>query len=102
MPSMIALGMRLPLQSIRPLRVPDAVQRAALAERCTAGPGPVQTPESGTVTVLQRTTKRCCAAPGTGCETSIRVTRLAFDLAAGARVGDQRREGVERSLGGVG
>ena len=47
-------------------RVPDAVQRGALAERCTADPGP---PQTGTIPVLQRTTTResapCCAAPGT-------------------------------------
>jgi hypothetical protein len=33
-------------------RVPDAVQRAALAERCTADPGP---PQTETVPGLQRT-----------------------------------------------
>ena len=42
-------------------RVPDAVQRGALAERCTADPGP---PRIVTVPGLQRTTS-CCAAPGT-------------------------------------
>jgi hypothetical protein len=53
-------------------RVPDAVQRVALAERCTADPGP---PGTGcqerdartrclTVPVLQRSTSRC-GAPGT-------------------------------------
>jgi Recombination endonuclease VII len=42
-------------------RVPDAVQRRALAERCTADPGP---PRTVTVPVLQRSTSRC-AAPGT-------------------------------------
>jgi Recombination endonuclease VII len=41
--------------------VPDAVQRGALAERCTADPGP---PRTVTVPVLQRSTSRC-AAPGT-------------------------------------
>jgi Recombination endonuclease VII len=41
--------------------VPDAVQRAALAERCTADPGP---PRTVTVPGLQRSTSRC-AAPGT-------------------------------------
>jgi hypothetical protein len=53
------------LHACGPVRVPDAVQRAALAERCTAGPGPFQTPEFVTVPGQQRTTKRCCAAPGT-------------------------------------
>src|SRR5262245_61146757 len=55
-------------------RVPDAVQRVALAERCTAEPGP---PRTVTVPVLQRSTTqssvrrlrktylRCCAAPAT-------------------------------------
>jgi hypothetical protein len=38
---------------------------AGYAERCTADPGPFQPAESGTVPGLQRTTKRCCAAPGT-------------------------------------
>src|SRR6202035_286730 len=38
-------------------RVPDAVQHEALAEWCTAGPGPFETPESGTVPGLQRTTE---------------------------------------------
>jgi Recombination endonuclease VII len=41
--------------------VPDAVQRGALAKRCTADPGP---PRTVTVPVLQRSTS-CCAAPGT-------------------------------------
>jgi Autographiviridae endonuclease VII len=41
--------------------VPDAVQRGALAERCTADPGP---PQTVTVPGLQRSTSRC-AAPGT-------------------------------------
>src|SRR5580700_5767840 len=55
---------------------PDAVQRVALAQRCTAEPGSFQTPELGTVPGLQRTTIsaftrvfdalwKCCAAPGT-------------------------------------
>jgi hypothetical protein len=48
------------------LRVPDAVQREALAERCTADPGP---PRAVTVPVLQRSTSRC-AAPGTRERTS--------------------------------
>jgi hypothetical protein len=48
-----------------PTVVPDAVQREAFAKRCPAGPGPFQTQECGTVPGLQRTTKRCCAAPGT-------------------------------------
>jgi hypothetical protein len=46
-------------------RVPDAVQRVALAEPCTADPGPPQTVK---VPVLQRSTSYC-AAPGT-CERS--------------------------------
>jgi hypothetical protein len=45
----------------RPPGVPDAVQRVALAERCTADPGP---PRTVTVPVLQRNTPGC-AAPGT-------------------------------------
>jgi hypothetical protein len=51
--------------------VPDAVQREALAERCSAGPGPFQTLGSGTVPGLQRTTKRCCAAPGTSAKQAL-------------------------------
>ena len=38
---------------------------AGYAERCTAGPGPFQALVVGTVPGLQRTTKTCCAAPGT-------------------------------------
>src|SRR5712692_5188399 len=46
--------------SQREVRVPDAVQREALAERCTADPGP---PQSVTVPGLQRTSAdNVCAA----------------------------------------
>src|SRR5665213_2102055 len=45
-------------------RVPDAVQREALAERCTTS-GTVTSAQFCKVLGLQRTTKRCCAAPGT-------------------------------------
>jgi len=38
---------------------------AGYAERCAVDPGSFQTPECGTVPGLQRTTKKCCAAPGT-------------------------------------
>jgi hypothetical protein len=37
-------------------RVADAVQRVALAERCTAGPGTATMTEFDTIPVLQRTT----------------------------------------------
>jgi hypothetical protein len=48
-----------------PSRTLGAVQRGALADRCTADPGPFQAVESGTIPVLQRTTKGCRAAAGT-------------------------------------
>ncbi len=40
-------------------RVPAAVQRAALAERCTAEPGPSQAPAFVMIPGLQRNASRC-------------------------------------------
>src|SRR5271166_4843423 len=67
---------------IREIRVPDAVQRVALAERCSADPGPLQATIFVAVPGLQRTASRC-AAPGTR-NASIRVARgdFAGDLGA--------------------
>jgi len=61
--------------------VPAAVQREALAERCTAEPGPFQAPAFVTIPGLQRTAARC-AAPGIP-YTAIPLTKaLGFPIVA--------------------